>query len=132
VDKRGHDPAVRGAAAVAPLGMELEAPGEAARVAPAERLDEAVVGVGFGDPAVAEPLDALRMQRADAEARAAGEPLELAARDHGHRVPIPVLRVERLVGILAVHDVAAAPMQVLVQAAAEGDVQLVRTAAEAD
>ena len=111
-----------------PLHAEREAPGPAH----GDRLDRAVLGDGLDREAVGEPVDALAVQRVDLDPLGAVEQrLQDAARRQSDGMGEAVALLERLGLVRAVVEPARELMDMLVQRAAQGDVELLQPAADA-
>jgi hypothetical protein len=114
----------------APFRVPLHAERKRERVGDAHRLDDAVWRPCLDGQARAEPVDTLRVQRIDPDPFAAGEPRELTARHQLHVVRRSVLDLERVVRVFFVHFDARELMQLLVERATVGDVELLEAAAD--
>ncbi|RAJ86565.1 hypothetical protein C7409_1403, partial [Paraburkholderia caballeronis] len=133
VAEGAEDRGGEGVACVLPFGVPLHAERERGRAGDADRFDQAIGRNGFGGEAGTEAVDALAVQRVDAGVgRAARQPLQQAAGHERDRMRRRVLEVERIGLVLAVIGEAVDGVDLLVERAAEGDVQLLEAAADGE
>src|SRR4029079_1711971 len=114
----------------APFGVPLYAKAEGRIVGPAHGLDQAILGKGLGLPPIGEARDALPVQRVDHDLVASDPIAQLAAQEH--RMDWAIGLIERNIGPGAVILVSVNRVNRLMQAAAKGDVQLLKAAADGE
>lgn len=110
--------------------MPLNCQRECRRCGDAESLDQAVGRIRLDDQPLAEPIDPLPVQGIDARARPPGERAQQPTGFKRDLMSRPVLHVQGLSLIVTMIKIALHLVHALVERAAEGDVDLLATAAD--
>src|SRR3990167_2158535 len=115
-----------------PFGVPLHPQGETRRTFDGEGFDQPVRRQRFDAKARRQTLNALPVNGVDGNLAGQAEAGEHAARLHPQQVARSILHLERLIGLLAVIEHAGDLMHLLQQGAAEGHVDLLKAATDAE
>src|SRR5215469_10216759 len=113
-----------------PLGMPLHRERKPCRAFDSEGFDQAVARARLHREALPETLDALPVQGVDSHLIGSGQRAEEPFRGQSDVVRWPVLHLERQALVVPVIEMPRHLVNALMQAAAEGDVDLLKAAAD--